>query len=107
MRILLTCALLLWTGCTYPLGYYRPGPAPTDNLACQDQASAAVDSTGRHVGNFLLALTLIGIPGAYLWERDTQRSVWAECMRAKGYEVQEIGDNAPGFQRSDAYWALD
>ncbi len=107
MRTLLACALLLWTGCTYPLGYYRPGPSPTDNLVCQDQASAAVDSTGRHVGHFFLATTLVGIPGSYLWDRDTQRSVWTACMRAKGYEVQLTGEVDKGFTRSNASWALD
>jgi hypothetical protein len=89
--LLLVCGI---SGCgTFTLGNVRPQAGRTaeqqqlDTLTCKDQASLAVNSAGRQTGDFLLGMTIVGVPVAYEMDKAKQRQVFADCMKARGYVV--------------------
>jgi hypothetical protein len=78
---------------TFNLGNVRPQSGRTaeqqqlDTFTCKDQASLAVNSAGRPTGDFLLGMTIVGVPVAYEMDKAKQRQVFADCMQARGYMV--------------------
>jgi hypothetical protein len=87
---------------TFNLGNVRPQTGKTaeqqqlDTLTCKDQANLAANSAGRQTGDFLLGLTIVGVPVAYEMDKAKQRQVFADCMQARGYVVTAAdGSSAP------------
>ena len=64
-----------------------PDQHQMDQLTCKDQASLAVNTAARQAGNFLLGMTIVGLPAAYELDKAKQREVFAQCMTARGYTV--------------------
>jgi hypothetical protein len=92
-------ALAALAGCgTFQLGTSVPPAGKTadqqqlDTLTCKDQASMAVNSGANQAGDFLLGMTIIGVPIAYQSDKQKQRDVFAACMRQKGYQVTPATD---------------
>ncbi len=94
---LLLAPLLLVTCGTYALGKIRPQEGKTpdqqqlDILTCKDQAGTTANSAGRQTADFFLGLTIVGAPIAIQREKNKEREVFAECMRARGYVVTPAG----------------
>jgi len=92
--------LLTLTGCgTFNLGYVKPQAGKTpdqqalDILTCKDSARLATDAASNQVANFLLGMTIIAAPLAFESDKAKQRSVYKECMNARGYEVIPADDD--------------
>jgi hypothetical protein len=92
--------LFTLTGCgTFNLGYVKPqvGKSPDqqalDILTCKDSARLATDAASNQVANFLLGMTIVAAPLAFESDKAKQRSVYKECMSAKGYEVIPADDD--------------
>lgn len=100
LRTLAIALPLLCAGCgaTYTLGYVEPQAGKTsdqravDMLVCKDKAALAVREAGPQVGQFLMGMTIVGLPAAYQVEKGQQREVFAACMTAKGYDVRVATD---------------
>ena len=67
-----------------------PDQHQMDQLTCKDQASLAVNTAARQAGNFLLGMTIVGLPAAYELDKAKQREVFAQCMTARGYTVVPV-----------------
>lgn len=95
-------AVAALSGCgTFPLASsITPLSAKTreqqqlDTLTCKDQAKLAVNTAERQAGNFMLGMTLVGVPLAYELDKKKQREVFKECMEARGYRVVPPDDSA-------------
>jgi len=92
--------LITLTGCgTFNLGYVKPQAGKTpdqqmlDTLTCKDQARLATETAGKQVGDFLLGMTIIGVPMAYELDKKNKREFFKECMNTKGYEVIPADDD--------------
>jgi hypothetical protein len=91
MLPLLTCGVVACG--TFNLGNVHPqanknaDQQQLDTLTCKDQANLAVNSAGRLAGDFLLGMTIVGVPAAYEMDKAKQRQVFADCMQARGYVV--------------------
>jgi len=93
-------SLIALTGCgTFNLGYVKPRVDKTpdqqalDILTCKDSARLATDAASNQVANFLLGMTIVAAPLAFESDKAKQRSVYKECMSAKGYEVIPADDD--------------
>lgn len=95
MKALHIAPILLLAGCgSFPLGYVDARAGKTDQdrqmdmLVCKDQARNEANTDARVAGSFLAGLTIVGAPIAIAAERQKQRDVFADCMKAKGYNVR-------------------
>jgi hypothetical protein len=93
-RTVVLAICLLCAACgNFQLGTVQSPPGRTadqrqlDILSCKDQAQLAIGTAGHQVGDFLLGMTIIGTPIAYESDKQTERDVFASCMRERGYNV--------------------
>lgn len=91
--LLIALAFLLFGCGTYSLGTATALRGQSvqqlelDRLACKDAASLAANSAGNQIANGLLNATVILAPVARERDKDTQRTAFAKCMAARGYQV--------------------
>lgn len=103
MKVIFKLALAFASTCTlsacgtFPLAGAIHPPAgknaeqqQTDVLVCKDQANLAVNSASNQAGDFLLGATIIGAPFAYQMDKSKERAVFAQCMTARGYIVDDV-----------------
>jgi len=78
---------------TFPLGSVLPQAGKSkdqqqlDTLTCKDKATLSSQAASKQIGDFLLGMTIIGVPVAYEMDKSNQRDIFKTCMEEKGYRV--------------------
>ena len=72
-----------------------------DILVCKDQAQMSLTDANNQAADFILGATIIGAPVAYERDKDTERRVFASCMRERGYTLTEASDNTATSQEAN------